>query len=58
MAAAGAAAAAAAVVAADGGPAGLGSCAPLPDKGFRVPEPRPSGATDSSHSFGGNCLQR
>ncbi len=42
--AAAAAAAAAAVVAADGGPAGLGGCTPLPDKGFSVPEPRPGGA--------------
>ncbi len=56
--AAAAAAAAAAVVAADGGPAGLGSCAPLADKGFSIPEPRPGGAAGSSHSFGGNCLQR
>ncbi len=45
--AAAAAAAAATVVAADGGPAGLGGCASLPDKGFRVPEPRPGGAADS-----------
>ncbi len=56
--AAAAAAAAAAVVAADGGPAGLGSCAPLADKGFRVPQPRPGGAADSSHSFRGNFIRR
>jgi hypothetical protein len=56
--AAAAAAAAAAVVAADGGPAGLRGCAPLADKGFSVPEPRPGGAADSSHSFGGNFLRR
>ncbi len=58
MAAAAAAAAAAAVVAADGGPAGLGGCASLADKGFRVPEPRPGGAAGSSHSFRDKFIQR
>jgi hypothetical protein len=58
VAAAAAAAAAAAVVAADGGPAGLGGCAPLADKGFSVPQPRPGGATDRSHSFMDKFIQR
>ncbi len=56
--AAAAAAAAAAVVAADGGPAGLGGCAPLADKGFSVPEPRPGGVADRSHSFRDNFIRR
>jgi hypothetical protein len=56
VAAAAATAAAAAVVAADGGPAGLGGCAPLADKGFSVPEPRPGVAAGSSHSFRDNFL--